>query len=249
MNKILNINDVYVNTKVVDELENINNRFDDTEAETSPTESHSDHQYHYSNDDYGIDNDRRDCHIWSGEYKSMFDTSHIERLRVLPEEIKDQFHLFDCNADYEITKHLSKSIIDLVPATSEINDKASKTNYYKSMEDDENRTLNLIDQYSPRLNDSSECQRNSFEVEYYPPTSMDYYFQEFNDGINQLTRWSVRMKELTSLDPKEFKTALESFRDQTGENPLRIWTVKANAVIGLMRDIQYDMESGNYGLD
>ncbi|RKF56504.1 hypothetical protein OnM2_080006 [Erysiphe neolycopersici] len=249
---MLRVNDIFAE-KILDDLDNIDNRLGNSEATTSPILSLNDYKSNYSDDNHRINSHGKDYRICMGEFEPTFEMALDKRPRALLKEIKEPFHPFLKTNDFEFTKHLSRSSsTDLISDTKEEvkgDDQVSKNMYPKIGEDDASRNLNIPEKCWPLLDCSFDSQIKQITEECYPQNSMDYYLREFNGGIDQLARWSLRMKELTNLEPEEFKTALESFRDQTGENPLRTWTVKANTVIGLIRDIQYDMEFELSGLN
>lgn len=244
---MLSVNEIFAKTIHLDDLEIIDNRLGCSEAKTSTDLSFSDHKSNYSVDDHDTNTHVKDYNMWSGKYEPMFEMTLDKRPKAILKEKKEPFHPLISNDDFEITRHLSKSSsTDLILNIKEEGgsvDQVSKIKSPKIGEDNESIDLNVSDKSWPLLDCSFNSQINSVTEEYYPPNSMEYYLQEFNDGINQLARWSLRMKELTNLEPEEFKAALDSFRDRTGENPLRTWTVKANTAIGLIMDIQHEMES------
>ncbi|POS88220.1 hypothetical protein EPUL_000141 [Erysiphe pulchra] len=250
---MLSVNDIFAKTILLDDLENIDNRSGHSESKISPALSLNDYKSNYSIDDHHTNSHGKDYHVWSGDFEPMFEMALDKETMSALDRDKGTFHSFISNNDFEITKSLSRSSsTDLISDTEEKGqgiERVSKNMYPKISEDNESRNLNLPETCWPLLDYSFDSQIRPITEEYYPQNSMDYYLQEFNDGINQLARWSLRMKELTNLEPEEFKTALDSFRDQTGENPLRTWTVKVNTVIGLMRDVQNDMESEISGLN
>ncbi|TQS39048.1 hypothetical protein Golomagni_00432 [Golovinomyces magnicellulatus] len=216
------------------------------EAEASPTFSLDETKTCYSVDTRNCYNGRkRDFDAWTGKYEPVIELAHEKKsasiLRGNPSSA-----LTDVGV--KITNHLSMtSSPDLTPTYKDDSEQFTATLYSRNRRDGYENDLH--DKFWPLLDNSFPSHSRSFSKEYYPPTHMEYYFQEVDAGVNQLARWSVGMKDLTSVDPVEFRITLGNFRNQTGENPLRAWAVKLNTAISLIRDIQFDIETEISNLD
>ncbi|RKF59304.1 hypothetical protein GcC1_176022 [Golovinomyces cichoracearum] len=220
--------------------------FEHPEAEASPTFSLDETKTRYSVDTRNCYNGRkRDCDAWTGKYEPVIELAHEKKSALI---IRGNPSSASTDVGVKITNLLSMTCSpDLAPTYKDDFEQFTATLCSRSRrggyEDD------LHDKFWPLLDNSFPSNSRSFSGEYYPPTHLEYYLQEVDAGVNQLARWSIGMKDLTSVNPVEFRITLRNFRDQTGENPLRVWAVKLNTVISLIRDIQFDIEAGISNLD
>jgi hypothetical protein len=69
---------------------------------------------------------------------------------------------------------------------------------------------------------------------------LDHYFRETQRLVEYLTRCIDRLKYLRREDVQAFENSRRYFRDGIGEDLLRVWEVRMQVMLGMLRDMQME---------